>query len=73
MEYIVAREKHADGEYHLHVYWKRATPTNFKKPNCLDLQGLDGKVYHGNYRSCRSSNAVKQYLLCPKLIEVKRK
>lgn len=34
---------------------------NFKNPKCLDLCSESGPIYHGNYRSCRSTDAVKQY------------
>jgi hypothetical protein len=31
-EYIVAREKHADGNYHIHVYLKSNYRLNFSSP-----------------------------------------
>jgi len=37
-------------------------PTNIKDSHKLDLEFNDEK-YHGNYRTCRSNQAVKQYMI----------
>lgn len=49
-EYIVAREKHEDGEPHLHCYLKLAKRFETMKQDLLDLYDEDeGISYHGNY------------------------
>lgn len=48
-EYIIARELHKDGEFHLHVYWKNSKSVNIKNPSVLDVKG-----YHGNYQAMKS-------------------
>ena len=53
-EYIIAREVHKDGEFHIHVYWKNSTKVNIKNPTALDLKDSTGKVFHGNYQSTKS-------------------
>lgn len=56
-EYIIARELHKNGNYHLHVYLKLSGPYRTSDSRALDLpQG-----YHGNYQGCRSSKNVIKY------------
>ncbi len=66
--HLIAREDHKEpakeGEYdtqwHLHVYIKFARKVRIAKPNKLDLISA-GRTFHGNYQTCRSANAVKEY------------
>lgn len=57
-EYIIAQEKHQDGNNHLHVYLKLNKKCNIVNSNWLDLNG-----YHGKYESCRNGNSVKKYCI----------
>lgn len=55
VEYVVAREKHQDEEFHLHAFLKYAkrvewTPTRWDIGN-----------YHGNYQVAKSWKAVSSY------------
>lgn len=51
--YIVAQEKHASGEDHLHVYLKLSRKVNLKNPDRLHLTH-DGRTWKGNYQSTRN-------------------
>jgi hypothetical protein len=67
-EYLICQELHADGNLHLHCYFKAAKKYNLRDPRFLDLMSEDGTVYHGNYQSVRSAAAVKKYVMqkrCP--------
>lgn len=55
-EYIIAQEKHADGNLHLHCYLKLTKKCDVRNANGLDIDG-----FHGNYMSCKSPAAVKKY------------
>lgn len=60
--YLIAQEKHEDGEPHLHCWIKCTKKYNIKNANKFDLQSNDGTVtYHGNYQGCRSNKAVIEY------------
>lgn len=56
-EWIIATEKHQDGQSHLHCYLKLATQSNITDPRHLDLDN-----FHGNYQACRSRKAVMKYV-----------
>lgn len=56
LRYIVAEEKHKDGESHLHVYLRLEAKIDRNDPRFLDIDG-----YHPNIRSCRSPKAVQTY------------
>jgi len=43
LEYVIAREEHADGSFHLHAFVKLDIRVNFKK-GLFDIPG-----FHGNY------------------------
>ena len=45
---LVAREVHADGNYHLHAYCKLNPKGNFTDPHFADLR-IGDQRYHGNY------------------------
>lgn len=59
--YIVARERHANGHYHIHVYLKLNATLRTTEAKLLDLFDND-KCYHGNYQGCRSNKNVAQYV-----------
>lgn len=61
--YIVAREKHKDGNLHLHVYLKLNKKVNIRHADFFDLpKENEDSVYHGNYQGCRSKGAVINYV-----------
>ena len=55
VEYVIAEEKHADGEPHLHAFLKLDRRVNFKA-SMFDVAG-----YHGNYQPAKSWRAVQEY------------
>lgn len=55
-KYIVAHEHHANGDDHLHCYFKLVEPFRTRDSKALDLNG-----YHGNYQGCRSAKNVIKY------------
>lgn len=56
LEYVVARELHANGDFHIHAYLKLGTAFRTTDPKRLDVLG-----YHGNYQGCRSIKNVVKY------------
>lgn len=58
-EYVIAEEKHQNGDPHLHCYIKLKNKVRFK-PNYFDLVDL-GTTYHGNYQSVRNYDDVVAY------------
>nr|UTM74968.1 replication-associated protein [Tick-associated circular DNA virus] len=56
VSYVIATEKHADGNDHLHAYLKLSSGWNNKDPTSWDL-----RTWHGNYQAVRSPAAVKKY------------
>jgi len=57
VSYLIAREKHKDGNEHLHAYLKLDSALNLKDPLFWDLGN-----HHGNYQGCRSPAAVINYV-----------
>lgn len=55
-EYLIATEKHADGNDHLHVFLRLDKAIHLREPTLLDL-----KDHHGNYQGARSAIKVKKY------------
>lgn len=55
-EYVIATEKHADGNDHLHVYLKLNKALHTREPTWFDLN-----THHGNYQGARSAKRVKTY------------
>lgn len=53
---LVAREKHQNGNYHLHAYCSFETAFRTRNPRFADMQG-----HHGNYQGCRSPKNVLKY------------
>ena len=61
-DYLIVKELHKDGSYHLHAYIKLHKPINTYNCNYLDLK-YDITQYHGNYQSAKNPNYIIQYLL----------
>lgn len=57
IEYVVANEKHEDGNKHLHAYVKYLNGVLPSKLNLFDFNK------HGNYQPCRSCKNVVQYCI----------
>lgn len=55
-KYVVAHEHHANGDDHLHCYFKLVEPFRTRDPKALDL-----REFHGNYQGCRSAKNVVKY------------
>lgn len=55
-EYIVAREKHEDGNYHLHAFVKYNKKVYWKKDK------WDFDEFHGNYQVAKCWKAVEKYV-----------
>jgi len=55
-EYVIAEEKHQNGDDHLHAYLLLEDTLSTSNPNFLDIGG-----FHGNYQSCRSEKNVVRY------------
>lgn len=60
VEYIIAEEKHENGDPHLHAFIKLNKRVRFKKDR-FDII-YEGKDYHGNYQVAKSWDAVKKYV-----------
>lgn len=60
-DYIVAEERHADGNSHIHCYLKLLEKSNTRDPTFLDLEGLEGEIFHPNIQSVRSPTQVQKY------------
>ncbi|QDJ95251.1 replication-associated protein [Capybara virus 22_cap1_591] len=59
-DYIVAEERHQNGDKHLHVYLKLEEKGNWKTTTFADLT-YENITYHGNYQGCRSTKNVIKY------------
>lgn len=57
--YVIARETHQDGSFHLHAYLHRGEGKRFniRNPARLDLLG-----HHGNYQAVRNPKQVLKYV-----------
>lgn len=63
-QYIVAQEKHKDGDFHIHVYLKLVKKVNISNCHWFDLVDEDrGVTFHGKYEGCRNVNAVMKYVV----------
>jgi len=58
---VVAREKHASGDLHLHVFLKFVKKQSWS-PTKFDYTNAKGDVYHGNYQAAKSHRAVETYI-----------
>lgn len=56
-QYLIAKEDHADGGKHFHVYLKLQ-----KKFNCNDERWFDIEGFHPNIQACRSPKDVIMYV-----------
>lgn len=62
VEYIVAQEKHEDGQLHIHAYVCCDPKVETRNANFLDLVDPDNEhVYHGNYQGCKNAMRVQRY------------
>lgn len=61
VEYVIAEEKHENGDPHLHAFVKLNKRVRFKKDR-FDII-YDGKDFHGNYQIAKSWEAVKSYVV----------
>lgn len=59
--YIIAKEQHMDGTYHLHVYLRLKAKKNIKDARKCDWK-VDGVNYHPNIQGARSPKAVLKYV-----------
>lgn len=57
--YVIAQEKHKDGNFHLHLFLQFPQTKNFKDSKCFDF--ITGK--HGNYQTCNSVRAWVMYVI----------
>lgn len=59
--YLIAKEQHMDGTYHLHAYLRLEKKVNIKDEKKCDWK-VDGTCYHPNIQGCRSPKAVLKYV-----------
>jgi len=59
---VVAQELHDDGKPHLHVVVALDGPVDIHGAHKLDLRGVNGEVFHGNYQTARSAAKVLRYV-----------
>jgi len=62
-EYMVAEERHQDGDLHIHAYLLLKKKINIRDPNFLDLTGPFDEKYHGNYQSAKARKRVLKYIM----------
>lgn len=60
-DYIVAREQHEDGSYHLHCWLKLTAKVNIKRADKFDFV-TDDETYHPNIQGARSNSDVIKYV-----------
>lgn len=58
-DWLIAREKHEDGAYHIHAYLRYEKKITYRM-DLWDLHTSSG-VFHGNYQKAKSSKAVVAY------------
>lgn len=59
--YLIAREQHMDGTFHLHAYLRLEKKINIKDEKKCDWR-VDDTNYHPNIQGCRSPKAVLKYV-----------
>ena len=59
--YLIAREQHMDGSFHLHAYLSLEKKVNIKDERKCDWK-VDDVTYHPNMQGCRSPKAVLKYV-----------
>lgn len=57
LQYVIAREKHEDGNYHLHAFIKLDKKVNIGDPTIFDVEG-----FHPNIQGARSNADVIKYV-----------
>jgi len=65
-DYIIAQEKHKDGDDHIHVYADFTSKIDVRRADMFDLTSVDfgvTKKYHGNYQGVRSMENTIQYVI----------
>jgi len=60
-KYIIAREEHKDGDYHIHAVIELTVKCNIRLATYLDLKA-GATTYHGNYKGCRNIYASVKYV-----------
>lgn len=60
-DYIIARETHEDGAYHLHAYIRFGRPKRVRDANYFDLRSGE-HTYHPNIQTVRSPAACQKYV-----------
>ena len=60
--YVIAKELHKDGNAHIHVYLEFDLKQDIYSAGKLDLK-IDGRNFHGNYASARSTHNSIRYIL----------
>jgi hypothetical protein len=60
-DYLIARELHLAGNYHLHVFLRLEKKVRWTS-NFFDVL-FEGKVIHGNYQTCRNWRDVVGYIM----------
>lgn len=58
--WVIGREKHEDGNPHLHAVVTFTYKRNVKSVNFFDLKG-ENTTYHGNYQTCKNVDASINY------------
>jgi hypothetical protein len=59
--YIISKEEHVSGEFHMHAYIEFTGTVNIRNPHVLDI--FNGKeLVHGNYQGVKSKPGTIQYL-----------
>lgn len=59
VSYVIAQEKHEDGNLHLHIYLQFPTRKNFKDAKCFDFIGNQ----HGNYQVTKHIRKWIEYIV----------
>lgn len=63
LEWMVAEEKHQDGQQHLHAFFLLDRKIHVRNPRHFDLVGPYDNPYHGNYQSARNRRNVLVYCM----------
>lgn len=60
-DYVIAREAHEDGAYHLHAYIRWGRPKRVRDPHYFDLR-VGEHTYHPNIQTVRTPAACQKYI-----------
>ena len=71
VKWVVARERHKDEDFHIHIYVRCRRKISTTDARFMDLlraavdedgeEKVAPQVFHGRYESCRNADAVQQY------------